>query len=241
MANRELKILEKIFNISYEIKNPKKGKNIIILHGWGSNKEIMKQAFFSKFDEFTQVYIDMPGFGNSTNNYILKTDDYAKIIDKFLESINIKKDVIIGHSFGGKVATLLKPKLLVLLSSAGILEKKPISVKMKIAIFKLFKFFGGSKLYSLFASKDVEGMSQNMYETFKNVVDENFEKSFENFSEKALIFWGKDDKATNLKSGEKISKLIKNSRFFPLDGDHYFFLDNKDKIAQIIEKECGRS
>jgi pimeloyl-ACP methyl ester carboxylesterase len=81
-------------------------------------------------------------------------------------------------------------------------------------------------------------MSHEMYETFKNVVDEDFEGSFAKSQSKALCFWGKEDTATPLYTGEKIAELIENSAFYPLDGDHFFFLTHKDFIAQTITEQC---
>ncbi|MBK1973991.1 alpha/beta hydrolase, partial [Campylobacter sp. TTU-622] len=52
---------------------------------------------------------------------------------------------------------------------------------------------------------------------------------------KSLIFWGIDDKDTPLKSGELIHSFIKNSEFYPLNGDHFFFLKHADFIAQKIQ------
>ena len=235
MAVKKVDINNQSFEINYEILHPKNEKNLIILHGWGSNKEIMKQAFSKTFSTHRHIYIDMPGFGKSNNDYILYTNDYKNIIEEFLKAIDAKKDIIVGHSFGGKVATLLNPKLLVLLSSSGIVMPKPFSVCLKIRVFKLFKNFGGGKFYSLFASKDVSGMKQNMYETFKNVVDEDFSQSFASHNGKTLIFWGKEDTATTICTGEMISELIEDSHFYPLDGDHYFFLSS----ALYIEKEIN--
>ena len=236
MASREIEYKLNKFSINYSILNPNQTKDLIILHGWGSNKDIMIGAFKNYLQDFRHIYIDMPGFGKSPNQTILKTEDYANIIDIFLQNISAQKDSIIGHSFGGKVATLMQPKLLILLSSAGIKVPKPLSIRIKIAIFKLLKPFGFANIYKLFASKDVKGMSQEMYETFKNVVDEDFREHFQNFPNRALIFWGKEDTATPLSSGEKIDSLIKNSHFFPLDGDHYFFIKNADFIQTQINK-----
>jgi pimeloyl-ACP methyl ester carboxylesterase len=103
---------DKKFDISYEIINPKNEKTILFLHGWGSNKEIMKQAFVSKFKEFRHIYVDMPGFGKSENIYVLHTTDYANIMQNFLDELHITPSIIAGHSFGGKVSTLLNPKKL---------------------------------------------------------------------------------------------------------------------------------
>jgi len=165
MALRSIEVENKKFDISYDIINPSGKKDIIFLHGWGSNKEIMK-CFSDNFKEFRHIYIDMPGFGKSPNPYVLTTFDYAKIIDEFLKSININKDIIIGHSFGGKVATLLEPDLLVLLASAGIVMPKPLGVRIKIKTFKILKKLGLSKFRKFFVSEDARGMSENMYETF---------------------------------------------------------------------------
>ncbi len=238
MAVREIVYKDNTFSINYEIENPGQKTNIVHLHGWGSSKEVSKACFSKTLPEFKHIFIDMPGFGKSTNDTILTTHDYSKIIELFLENLRIKKDIVTGHSFGGKVATLLNPKLLVLLSSAGIVPEKSFKVKAKIKLFKFLKSFGLGGFYKLFASKDVDNMSQNMYETFKNVVDEPFDDMFSSYQGKTLVFWGKEDTATPLKSGEMIHSYIKNSQFFPLDGDHYFFTkpQNREFIIRTIER-----
>ncbi len=234
MAVKEIKYNSATYEIYYDIKNPNKDRDIVFLHGWGSNKELMKQAFSRYLGDFRHIYLDMPGFGKSPNDEVLTTLDYARIVELFLQTLHSKKDIIIGHSFGGKVATLLKPDKLILLSSAGIKTKKPFKVKAKITLFKAFKSIGLGKFYKLFASKDVEGMKQSMYETFKNVVEEDFEDIFKSFNSPTLILWGKEDSATPLSSGKKIASLIKGSIFFEFEGDHYFFLKKPQEVSMQI-------
>jgi len=238
MAAREIRYDNNIFLISYDIVHPTNTKSIVILHGWGSNKEIMKKAFGALLPKWRHIYIDMPGFGKSTNPTILTTEKYSQILTLFLEEIGVKPMVVVGHSFGGKVATLLNPECLILLSSSGILVPKSWSIKAKIAIFKLLKPFGFGKIRNFFISSDAKGMNHEMYETFKNVVNEDFENSFANFKNKALLFWGKDDTATPLWTAKKISTLIENTTLYPLDGGHYFFLEHVPFITEIITKTC---
>ncbi|WP_320033370.1 alpha/beta hydrolase [Halarcobacter sp.] len=235
MALKSIIVDNKEFDIVYDIVNVNKDKTIVFLHGWGSNKEIMKQAFSSYLKEYKHIYIDMPGFGKSVTSYSLTTKDYANIIDTFLKNLNLNIVAIAGHSFGGKVATLLNPDNLILLSTAGILEEKPLDVKLKIKASKIFNSLGLGKITKAFRSKDVDKMSENMYQTFKNVVNEDFTNNFNSYEKNGMIFWGEDDQATSLESGKKIHSLIKNSSFDSYKSDHYFFLKFASNICQKIE------
>lgn len=236
MAIKEISCLNNTFPIAYDIRNPSGAHDLIILHGWGSNKEIMQGALGKSLPSFRHIYIDLPGFGKSPGNAVLTTEDYAQIIDTFLQAVGARKEIVVGHSFGGKVATLLQPDLLVLLSSAGIPVEKAWDVRMKIRLFKLFKHLGLGKMRRYFAAEDARQMSQNMYETFKNVVDEDFSEIFAAFDQPALLFWGEEDTATPLQSGQKIAELMPHATLIPMEGDHFFFTRHADTIATTIER-----
>lgn len=237
MAIKKVTYNKHSFDISYEIVNPSAQNVLVFLHGWGSNKELMKQAFGGEFKDYKHIYLDMPGFGKSSNDTVLTTNDYKEIINEFLKLFTLDSSLltIFGHSFGGKVATLLNPKYLVLLSTAGILEQKSLKVKLKIKLAKILGNLGLRGITKAFRSDDVNNMSQNMYETFKNVLDEDFSQSFAKHKRKTFIFWGQKDTATTLSSGKKIAELIEDSEFYDFDGDHYFFLKYHNKIGEICE------
>ncbi|MBD3796708.1 MAG: alpha/beta hydrolase [Campylobacterales bacterium] len=236
MAIKSIQHKQHTFDISYEIVNPEAKVDLIVLHGWGSNKELMKQSFGSKMDGFRHIYIDLPGFGKSTCSMALTTADVARIVELLMIHMNASKDIIMGHSFGGKVALLLEPKVLVLLSSAGIFVPKAFKIKAKILLFKALKNLGFTKLRKFFVADDAKKLSEHMYQTFKNVVDEDYSDEFAKFEGKALVCWGKKDTATPLSSGEKIAKLINNSDLEVYDGDHYFFMNNAQDISTKVEK-----
>ena len=235
MAIKSIQYNHHTFDVSYEIINPDAKVDLIILHGWGSNKNLMKQTFSPYMDTFRHIYIDLPGFGKSTCSRAINTADVARIVELFMIHINASRDIILGHSFGGKVALLLDPKVLVLVASAGIYISKPLKVQAKIAIFKLFKLFGFSKLRSLFVAEDAKQLSEHMYQTFKNVVNEDFADDFAKYTGKALLCWGDKDTATPLSSGEMINSLIKDSTLKVYDGDHYFFMKNAEDVSKNIE------
>ncbi len=236
MARKTIQYKQHTFSISYEILNPNASVDCIILHGWGSNKNLMKQVFAPFMSGFRHIYIDLPGFGNSTCSVALTSQDVARIVELLMAQINASKDIILGHSFGGKVALLLQPKLLVLVASAGIYTEKSLKVKTKIFLFKTLKFFGFSKFRSLFIADDAQNLSEYMYQTFKNVVNEDFANEFKTYNGKALLCWGKDDTATPLNSAQQIDSLIKDSTLEVYEGDHYFFMKNAQDITEKIEK-----
>ncbi len=236
MAIKSIQFNQHTLDISYEILNPNAKVDLIILHGWGSNKGLMKKTFSSYMDSFRHIYIDLPGFGNSTCNLTLSTADYARVVELLMIHLNAQKSIIAGHSFGGKVALLLEPQVLVLLSSAGIYVSKPFKIQAKIALFKVLKLLGFTKLRKLFVADDAKELSEPMYQTFKNVVNEDFSTEFSDYKGKALLCWGIDDTATPLSSGEKINSLIEDSRFMPYSGDHFFFMNHAEDISKNIEK-----
>lgn len=241
MAVKTVQYRHHTFSISYEIVNPNAHYDIIFLHGWGSHKNLMKHAFGTQLKQFRHIYIDMPGFGNSTCNMALCTEDYANILESFISQIDAAKTIILGHSFGGKVATLLNPELLVLVGSAGILVPKPLKIRAKILLFKLLKVTGLTSLRRFFVAPDAQGLSQPMYETFKQVVNEDFTEKFRAFKGKALLCFGRQDTATPMWTAYKIAELIPESKVVEFDGDHYFFLEQSASVAKEIEKTVLQS
>ncbi|WP_373003268.1 alpha/beta fold hydrolase [Sulfurimonas sp.] len=235
MAIKSIQYNQHTLDVSYEILNPDAPVDLIILHGWGSNKSLMKKSFATYMDAFRHIYIDLPGFGGSTCNVALETKDYARIVELLMIHINASKDIILGHSFGGKVAVLLEPKVLVLVASAGIYIPKSIKVKAKIAIYKAFKIFGLARLRSMFVAEDAKYLSEPMYQTFKNVVDEDFSSEFAAYNGKALLCWGREDTATPISSAGAIDDLIKDSTLKIYDGDHYFFMTHAQEVSREIE------
>jgi len=99
MASKEIRYKEQTFKLAYELVNPTKDEVLLVLHGWGSNKEIMKQAFAKTLPDYKHIYLDMPGFGKSTNEMILTTEDYANIVKLFLDALDVQPSNRYGTLF----------------------------------------------------------------------------------------------------------------------------------------------
>jgi pimeloyl-ACP methyl ester carboxylesterase len=191
--------------------------------------------------DYRHIYIDLPGFGNSNNDIFLDVRDYAKIIELFLEAIDAKKELVLAHSFGGKVATLLNPKYLILVASSGILTPKPLHVRLKISLNRLLKPLKLGFLRNLFVADDGKNLSANMYEIFKYTVNEDFSDKFLTCKAKTLLLWGKKDTATPIDTAREINRLIQESKLVEFEGDHYFFMSEKELTCKAIKEFLEKS
>lgn len=236
MALRNITWEGKDFPISYKILDNKSKDFALFLHGWSANKELLERAFSAHFQSLNHLYVDLPGFGGSGNDFVLDSANYAEIITHFLRALNIAPKIVLGHSFGGKVASLLNAPNLVLLSSAGLQKSQNLDIKLKIKCAKIARFFGIKARFLV--SKDAQNLPANMYESFKIIVREDFSEHFRALKSKTLIFWGKDDEALPLALGEKMGEMIADSAFYALDGNHFFFLDsaNRAKIETTTKE-----
>ncbi|MGB9613906.1 MAG: alpha/beta fold hydrolase, partial [Fervidobacterium sp.] len=87
------------------IKKGNGNKNVLLIHG-----NFVSSRFFEPFleklpPEFTAYALDLPNFGFSDElNAEVTIENYAKAVEAFVEKINIKSFLLLGHSLGGAVA-----------------------------------------------------------------------------------------------------------------------------------------
>lgn len=235
-------------SIYYE-KHGNKNQSIIILPGWGDTRKTFDNIV-NYFKSNYEIYIfDYPGWGNSKiPKDPLTIYDYAETIKKFIIKNKINNPIIIAHSFGGRIASLLethyniKIDKMILIDIAGIKPKKTIKKYIKEKIYKLLKkVFQNNekvkkKLFSIFASSDYQELPKGMHKTFINIINEDLTKYFKQIHSECLLIWGKLDTATPLKDGYKINKLIKNSAIiiYP-KGNHFPYIQYPEQTNKIIE------
>ena len=145
------------------------GENILFLHGWGGNSSSL--SCFSKVlkNEFTVTSVDF--FGEWQRGFCDYVDGVKEIIDAYrMESV-----IIVGHSFGGKVAMALAIKYpylvskLILLSASGVKPKRGLKYKFKVFYNKIFKS-------DKFASSDYNALTPAMKKTFVDIVNTHLDK-----------------------------------------------------------------
>lgn len=230
-------------------------KTILILPGWGNTRETFHYIINYFKENYTIYIIDYPGFGNSPiPKNTLTIYDYTNLIKDFMTELNIINPIIIAHSFGGRIASLLtgyyKEKIdqLILIDVAGIKPRKTLFQKLKQTTYKILKRMIKcfkklkqkeleQKLLKLFASTDYQNLPPSMRQTFKNIVNEDLKYYFSYIESETLILWGKKDTSTPLKDAYKINNSIKDSALiiFP-EGNHFSYLQYPLLTCKIISE-----
>lgn len=205
-----MKILIKNININYTVSGV--GPALIFLHGWGSELHTFDRLADQINEDFTVYQIDLPGFGQSQINGEYTLDEYADIINEFCRSLAIINPVIIGHSFGGRVAIVYASKYqiakLVLVSSPGVKPKFNLMKWLKIKMYKVSKFF---KLKLNFGSTDYKNANDILKKVLVKAVNRDLTIEMDRITCPTLLIYGKNDKTVKLYIGREINNKIKNS------------------------------
>ena len=238
--------------IFYE-KYGNKKKTIIILPGWGDNRRTFNSIIKSLKDNYTIYIFDYPGFGNSpTPDTDLTIYDYSKIIISFINKMKIKNPILIGHSFGGRIIITLNGyykipiKKIVLISSAGIINKRTKKQKIRQIIYKLLKKIGFilpsnikkrylDKLIKIFGSNDYKNLNESLRKTFINIVREDLSKYLRNIASNTLLIWGENDSSTPINDAYTMNNLIQKSKLITLENcNHFCYIEKKDIVIKLI-------
>ena len=126
-----------IKNLSINYIQYGEGNDIVLLHGWGQNIEMMRPIGDNFQNRFRITILDFPGSGESEEPKEAWTiDDYELMLEEFLKKVNVKKPIVIGHSFGGRVAIRYSARnpisKLVLFGSPCIRIQEELSLGVKI-------------------------------------------------------------------------------------------------------------
>ena len=212
------------------------GKEIVLLHGWGQNIEMMK--FLGDRLKGRKIIIDFPGFGKSPEpNIAFSVIDYARLLNKLLVSLNVNKPILIGHSFGGRVsikyASIFDVERIVLFGSPCIRVIKPLTIKQKI-YNKTKHTFIGPLIRNMVASPDYKNASKIMRETLVKVVNEDLLNDAKKISVPTLLIWGDHDEAVPIELARKQAENMTNAAVIELKGSHYAYLENLDYVSTIV-------
>ena len=237
-----MKINIKNLNINYIQYG--KGKDIILLHGWGQNIEMMKPLGDNFSDKYRITILDLPGFGESDEpKTTWKIDDYEALLEEFIKELKIKKPIVIGHSFGGRLAIRYSAdnpiEKLVLFGSPciRIQESLPLKVRILKSIKKLPGMNSlGEYMKKYIGSRDYKAASPVMRQTLVEVVNEDLSSYAKRIKAPTLLIWGENDTEAPLNEAKELEKIMLDAALIVLPGTHYAYLENIYQVVNILNE-----
>ncbi len=241
-------------NIYYEVIG--NGNPVILLHGWLTNMETMRPIANELCKNFKVYLVDVIGFGKSDlPEHPLKTDDFGDFLKEFVEKLEIKNPILIGHSNGGRIIInavgrgIVSAKKVVLIDSAGIKPKRSLKYYLKVGFYKTGKFFLNllpntkgikkfkEKLRNNVGSQDYKMSANVLKETLKIIVNEDLSHLLPRISVPTLLFWGSLDKDTPISDAKKMEKLIPDCGLIEYAGStHFSYLENINNVNSVLNE-----
>ena len=230
-------------NVNYFVMGEKSSDEaVVMLHGWGSNITLFENAAKLISEKYFVVSPDMPGFGETPEPPgVWTVDDYTAFVVKFISHFNLKKVILLGHSFGGRVIIKManlnslpfEITNIIFVDAAGIRPEKSAEQKMKENVSKIGKKLLSvspkllHKAQSMAGSADYRAATPLMRQILVEVVNEDLKPMLPNIKQPALLIWGTLDTATPISDAHIFEELIPNAGLAEIQGaGHYSFLDN---------------
>ena len=220
------------------------GEDVVLLHGWGQNIEMMRPLGDPLSQNYRVTILDLPGFGESSEPDISWTlEDYVSFLSSFFHQVKVQNPILIGHSFGGPLAIIYaskyKVKKVVLFGAPCVRLKKDLSLKEKtlkrMKQLPLMQNFA-EKMKKYIGSTDYKNATEVMRKILVNTVNLDLSEFAKKIEVPTLLIWGEDDQAAPVKEAKMLEALLKDGALIVLPGTHYAYLENLQRVLAILKK-----
>ena len=232
-----------IDNLKVSYNQYGEGKNIVLLHGWGQNKEMM-DLLGKKLDGYKITSIDLPGFGKSDEPKKLMTVyDYVHFLHKLIENLKLKDISLIGHSFGARLSLVYASiyKVDKVISLAGPIYKSEVDKTLKVRFLKFLGKIPFLKIIkewfkNFIGSSDYKNSSEIMRQVLISTINTSVEEDMLKVKIPTLLIWGTKDDAVDVEDERKVVEKMHDAALIEFDGlNHYAYLENLTQVVNIIK------
>jgi pimeloyl-ACP methyl ester carboxylesterase len=193
---------------------------VVALHGWGRTGA----DFTGILAGLDALAIHLPGFGpTAAPDTAWGTEDYARVVADAIEPIG--PVVLVGHSFGGRIAVRLaasRPELVsaLVLTGAPLVRMAPTAKpSLSYRIVKALHRLGvvpdamvESRRKKL-GSADYNAAQGILRDILVKTVNENYDADLERISMPTWLVWGEHDTAAPTAAGKIASERIRGARW----------------------------
>jgi len=222
------------------------GDDVVLLHGWGQNIEMMR-PLGDKISNKRITILDFPGFGESTEpDKSWTIYSYVEFLEEFIKKLKLKNITLIGHSFGGRVAigyaSRNKVDKVVLLGSPCVRSERKSTKEKVLKTLKKVPLLNGFGEYmkNFIGSEDYKNASGVMREVLVSVINQDLSECAKKIDAPTLLIWGSLDTAAPVEDARKLEELLKDGALIVLEGyTHYAYLEALNQVSNIIHTFLG--
>jgi pimeloyl-ACP methyl ester carboxylesterase len=243
-----------------------KGQAVVLLHGFGEDGTVWENQYHA-FDGYHVIIPDLPGSGGSDLISDMSMEGLAKSVYDFLNQLQIKKCIMIGHSMGGYVLLAFAEKYPEMLTAFGLFhstafpdseEKKDIRKKGIAFIQKNGSFeFLKTSIPGLFSDRTKQknpGLIEEQIKLSHNFSDAALVSYYMSMMERpdrteilrttrlpVLFILGKYDNAVPLADGLRLCHLPELSYIHILDQSAHMGMKEEPDLSNILVQEFLKS
>lgn len=247
-------------------KEPVEGEAIVLVHGFGANKDNWTRLARELTEDFNIYAIDLPGHGDSSKAVDLgyRFEDQVGHLSEILTALGIEQAHMMGNSMGGAITALYaatypeQVRSAVLFDPAGIFEYDSELVELvmdgdnplipaKEGDFRRLIDFALEKkpfvpwpIYDVMEEKAIANREINQV-IFAAIRDSGYEPDFRNaiarIEAPVLVIWGKEDRVINYRNADVFIEQIPDARKVLLDGvGHAPMVEVPEESAQLFRE-----
>ena len=232
------------------------GRDVVLLHGWGQSRAFWANIQERLAQEFTVHSIDLPGFGLSDEPPVpWGVREYAEFVYALVQQLGIAPPIIIGHSFGGKIAAVYAacfPVHKLVLYSASGLATQSLRKVMHGYLVQLLQYVAPNTIYRLhsiiFKPKDYRnqplvhrGRSRRMLAVYLNIYRANIESLLGQIQGEVLLIYGRRDTIVTYDVGLRMVRLIQHGQLLTFhQSGHFAHFEEREQFMRAVETFLAR-
>lgn len=220
---------------------------ILFLHGWGISTKPYNEFLELLAQQHTVIAPDLPSFARSSYRELIPDyDKYAEFLLAFIETLNLERVHLVGHSLGGGIAitlsTLVPDKVssLVLVDSTGIpsvsipelVLRRAIEMtaqisipKLKLQLVDIPQAFSYNLLFN--TGNVIQALLLSLYRDLRHLLPK--------IKAPCLLLWSEKDLTTPLTGAAEMVAMIPGSRLITVEeGWHEWGLWHPEKFASLV-------
>ena len=222
---------------------------VVLLHGWARRAEDFHATANLLADRgVASVALDLPGFGASPLPARAGgARHYAQLLAPAVSEIADGPVVLVGHSFGGRVALVMAaehPELVTSLVLVGVPLMRGAAPRPPAA-YRWWRWLRARGLISearleaarqRYGSNDYRRASGVLRDVFVASVNESYEDELARVHVPVALVWGTRDSEVPLEVAERARSLVPGSTLCVIeDVGHLVPIEAPDELAEVVE------